>query len=342
MNRQPKIFIAIAAYADPDLPRTLDSCLANAANPERLTFGICWQFDPDGKDLLGRFENDARFSFVKVPIAQSGGGCWARNQAQQLYDGEAYTLQIDSHMEMAPGWDESLVRMMAELPADKPIISMIAPLFRIDGDGWVSKTTELGVRSSRISHWDESGGWAPWFDWGKPVAKPHSFNRFLSGQFVFAPGFWCDEVRQDPDHYYWGEEFALSLRSFTHGYDIFLPDRIVAWHMEHRTAPPRRHWEKGTQIVSAKNKIALERLRMLAFSDDATDQESLGRYGLGGERSRTEYERFSGVDLKNKRAHPDVFVGRPPDPITIKSDRDWNDCVALTQSADDTNAIAKG
>ena len=42
----PKIFVAIASYADPELPRTLEDCSAMARWPERLRFGICWQQDP--------------------------------------------------------------------------------------------------------------------------------------------------------------------------------------------------------------------------------------------------------------------------------------------------------
>ena len=96
--------------------------------------------------------------------------------------------------------------------------------------------------------------------------------------------------------------------------------------MEHATAP-RRHWEHGSDVVSAKNRVAFDRLRRLAFSDDPSEREALGRYGLGSRRTLAEYERFAGIDLANKRAHPDVYAGRSPDPVTIKSDADWADCI---------------
>jgi hypothetical protein len=37
------------------------------------------------------------------------------------------------------------------------------------------------------------------------------------------------------------------------------------------------------------------------------------------------------MDLQHKRAHPDVYLGRNPDPITIKTDADWADCVTIEE-----------
>ena len=227
---------------------------------------------------------------------------------------------------LAPHWDANLVRMMRELPAEKPLISMIAPLFWFDDKKRLHRQADRGIRTTKVEAWDERSGWSPWFVPAVANSRKPERNRFLSGQFVFTLGAWNDEVRQDPQHYYWGEEFALTLRSFTHGYDLFLPDETVIWHMLHRHGPPRRHWEHGRDVVAGKNKIAFERLRKLAYSDEQGD---LGRYGLGARRSLTEFERFAGMDLKNKRAHPDVYLGRSPDPVTIKSDADWARCVTM-------------
>lgn len=328
-NSQPRIFVSIASYCDPALPRTLDNCLAMARHPENLRFGTCWQFDDDQEINLGRFKADRRFRFSEHSYQESQGGSWARSIAQQFWDGEDYALQVDSHMALARGWDISLIRMMRTLPADKPLITMIAPLFRNDDKNNVRRQTHLGIRSTKLADWKEQLGWAPWFDWGERNTQSPGRCRFLSGQFVFTLGLWTDEVRQDPQHYYWGEEFALTLRSFTHGYDLFLPDEIVAWHMEHLDRPPRRHWEHGEEAVRSKNRLAFERLRKLAYSDDPQDQECLGPYGLGRQRSRKEYERFAGIDLKNKRAHPHVYSGRNPDPVTIRTEVDWEACMTF-------------
>jgi hypothetical protein len=328
---RPIIFVSIASYCDPVLPWTLDSCLATARHPENLRFGICWQLDESKPIDLARFKADSRFSFSEHDYRDSEGGSWARSIAQEFWGGEPYSLQIDSHMAFAPGWDESLVRMMRTLPAGKPLITMIAPLFQFDDKDRVRRQTGRGIRTIKMAQWEEPGGWAPWTVWGIPNTQVPARSRFLSGQFIFTLGAWTSEVRQDPQHYYWGEEFALAVRSYTHGYDMFLPDEMVAWHMRHRHGPPRRHWEHGRDVVARKNKVGFERLRALVYTERPEDGAQLGRYGLGGKRSLSEFERFAGMDLRNRRAHPDVFVGRNPDPVTIKTESDWARCITIEE-----------
>ena len=41
----PRIFVQIASYRDPDLAATVASALDMAAEPDRLRFGICHQYD---------------------------------------------------------------------------------------------------------------------------------------------------------------------------------------------------------------------------------------------------------------------------------------------------------
>ncbi len=43
-----RIFVAIAEYREPELRRTIESCIDTADRPDRLRFGICLQFDRSG------------------------------------------------------------------------------------------------------------------------------------------------------------------------------------------------------------------------------------------------------------------------------------------------------
>jgi len=326
---KPQIFVAIASYADPVLPRTLEDCSAMARRPECLRFGICWQQDPDGPIDVERFRADARFRFIDRTVGESQGGPWARNLAQSLWRGEAYTLQVDSHMKFEPDWDVRLIDMLEALPAEKPIISMNAPLFHYDDAGVLHRAFAMGVPTTKVSSWDEQGGWAPWFDFGRPNRQHPGRTRFVNGNFAFTRGQWNVEVPQDPDHYYWGEEFSITVRSFTWGYDLFLPDAVVAWHMEHRGAPPRRHWEHGDAVIRRRNAVAFERLHRLIYGGGGYD---LGPFGLGRERSLRDYEIYAGFDLASKRAHPDVYTGANPDPVTVRSEADWARCITFAQA----------
>lgn len=325
---KPQIFVAIASYADPELPRTLRDCMSMAAAPEELSFGICLQQDPTNPVDVGAFQVDSRFRFINKTVMDSRGGPWARNLAQSLWRGEPYTLQVDSHMKFEPDWDVKLIEMLESLPAEKPVITMNAPLFHYDDHGVLQRRFEMGVPTTRVSSWNSGGGWAPWFDFGPANTQQPGRTRFINGNFAFSRGQWNVEVPQDPDHYYWGEEFSVTVRSFTWGYDLFLPTEVVAWHMLHKEAP-RRHWEHGEAVIQQRNATAFGRLRRLVYSDGGY---ALGPYGLGPHRSLRDYEVFAGFDLNAKRAHPDVFAGANPDPVTIHGPEDWAKCLTAEEA----------
>ena len=111
-----RIFVQIAAYRDPQLIPTIKSMLEKAKKPKNIIIGIARQFHPeDGFDDLTEYENDDRFRILNIPHTESKGVCWARHQVQQLYGGEEYTLQIDSHMRFEKDWDDTLIKMIKKL-----------------------------------------------------------------------------------------------------------------------------------------------------------------------------------------------------------------------------------
>ena len=120
-----KIFIQIASYRDPELKKTIKDCIDNSKFPENLVFGICRQYHPeDGFDDLSEYENDDRFRILNILYNESLGACWARHSLQQLYSGETYTLQIDSHMRFIKNWDDEVITMLESLKTngiEKPL-----------------------------------------------------------------------------------------------------------------------------------------------------------------------------------------------------------------------------
>mgnify|MGYP000709467769 CR=1 FL=1 len=69
MKNNRKIFVQIASYRDPELVPTIRECIAKAAKPEMLTFGLCWQRDE--KESLEEFTNDPRFTVIDIPWKDS-------------------------------------------------------------------------------------------------------------------------------------------------------------------------------------------------------------------------------------------------------------------------------
>jgi hypothetical protein len=316
-----RIFVALASYCEPELPLTVADCLAKAECPESLRFGICHQYDSSaeteiGPELVEPFENDPQFKVELREHGKSQGGPWARNIVQGLYEGEEYTLQVDAHTRFAPGWDRELKRMYRSFPSTKPLITGFPPLYdRENGvDILPGYPDSEPVQTTIVEYWSEDG-WIHHVTRLLDAGSHPRRTRVLSGAFVFTTGAWTSEVRQDPQHIYTGEEFALTLRSFTSGYDLFNPDRVVVWHRYH----PYQHrdyvLDRPNGLVEARHRIAMQRLEALLEGDP---QGVLEPYSLGAERDLEAYRIFSGLDCRHRTLHPDAITGKAPDPVTIR------------------------
>ena len=302
------IFIQIAAYRDSELVPTLRDCIAQADAPEKLSFGICWQ--RADTDSLEEFADLDGLRLMSIPYAESRGACWARQQTQQLYQGEGFTLQIDSHHRFVPGWDTSLRRLFGEAVrrgSTKPLISSYAPAYDPDTDpnAWGSKPLRLVF---------------DYFNKGGPVqikslemeSGLHRWSleraRFVSAHFLFTVGCFCEEVSYDPKTYFFGEEPSLAIRAFTHGYDLYHPCEVVLWHFYGRERHAR-HWSDNRKWW-LRNERSLLRYRRLI--DAGGESQSLGKFGLGKARSLQDYEHYAGLELAKRQVRDRTLAGQPP------------------------------
>ena len=175
---RPRIFVSLAAYRDEYLPFTIDSCLANALHPDRLTFGVCWQ--ADDSENLDRVCGDPRFRIRKYPYYASLGYGWARAEVQKVYAGEEYHLLIDSHTAFAHGWDENLIAQLESKPGARPLLTTSSPPFTFDEQKQVvfpwTGTARAGVPLLTCRRIPPVG----WLDipslyrTGRPIALPKS------------------------------------------------------------------------------------------------------------------------------------------------------------------------
>lgn len=304
------IFVSVAAYRDPEVGPTVLDALAQADHPDRLRFGICHQDDDPAPSSIVSLPN---VSIDHVAPDDSDGACWARARTHRLYDGEDHVLQIDSHMRFEPGWDTTLIEMAERLPVDKPIITTYPGGFE-PGSSVDRSQAPNQVVFKRFNDWGcieyTPSGLAPDELADGPVPARH----FCAG-FAFAPGSLLDEVPYDPGIYFVGEEASYGARAFTHGYDMFHPDRNVVYHHYVRADRPK-HWDdhwSDPDLADRCNELHRQteaRVRHLLGIEPA--DVDLGPYGLGRERSLADYEAFCGVDFRRGMVDDDANNGRPP------------------------------
>lgn len=292
------IFVQIAAYRDPELVPTLDSLFSNADNPDNLHVCIAYQYceeDSFNKDM-DKYRQNKNVTLLNIPHLESKGACWARNKIQQEYKEEKYTLQLDSHHRFVPGWDTMCIDMVESLQKKghkKPLLTSYIPSYQPNNDP-----------EGRVSV-----PWAMSFDrfipegpvFFLPYYLENQLNplpaRFFSAHFCFTLGEFSKEVQHDPEYYFHGEEITLAVRAYTHGYDLFHPNKVIAWH-EYTRVGRTKQWDDDPEWTK-KNTFCHTKVRSLLGIDGENEYQEL-YYGLGEERTLEEYERYAGIRFSDR------------------------------------------
>jgi len=305
MSKKETILVHLPSYRDPELIPTIKSALENAKYPKRIHFGICRQYHPeDGFDDLTEYKNDKRFKIYECLYTEAKGLPWARAVInEQLLTDEDYILQLDSHHRFAQDWDETLIKMhnQREKQGYKPILAAYLPLYTPFNDPG-GRTMEpwqqhfvcfyphgtIFIRPGLLTGWQDM------------TEAP--FSRFLSGHFCFARAEWAKEIKHDPDIYFSGEEINLTVRSYTHGYDMFHPYKLVVWHstMREERSGMLKWDDDAKQGVDWWNKqeTARAKIRQLFCTED--NGFDLTGYDLGTARTLADYETYAGVNFKTR------------------------------------------
>ena len=318
-NKNPRIFVQIASYRDPQLVNTIEDMIKNSKFPKNLVIGLCRQYHPeDGFDNVDKFRKDKRFRIIDVPYSESKGVCWARNQVQQKYSGEEFTLQIDSHMRFAPDWDETLVGMIKQLQEEgheKPLLTSYVSSFDPENDPAARIQEPWRMSFDRFIP-EGSVFFLPetipnWRNLTSPVP-----SRFYSAHFAFTLGQFSIEVQHNPNYYFHGEEISIAVRAFTWGYDLFHPHKVVIWH-EYTRKGRTKQWDDDKEWVK-KNNVSHLTNRKLFGMDGEIQEGHDGPYGFGSIRTLQQYEEYAGL-LFEKRAVQQETLDKyyPPNPGII-------------------------
>lgn len=298
-----KIFIQIASYRDPQLITTLRDCISNAKYPDNLVFSIAWQHSVEDEwDSLYEYKNDKRFRVLDINYKDAKGACWARNQLQQNYNGEEYTLQLDSHHRFIKDWDDELINMYEQLRSkgvNKPLLTSYISSFDPDNDPAGRINVPWKMNFDRFIPEGAVFFLPASIDNYKELTEPIP-ARFYSAHFSFASGQFVKEVPHDPDYYFHGEEISIAVRAYTHGYDLFHPHKIIAWH-EYTRKNRTKQWDDD-KSWHLKNDDCHLRNRKLFEMDGLVKDINFGIYDFGTERTLEDYERYAGLSFKKRAA----------------------------------------
>lgn len=327
-----KILLHLPAYREPELVPTIKDALAQAKYPKRIHFGICRQFNPEDEfDNVDEFRDDPRFKIYDMPYEEAKGLPYARAIInEQLLEDEDFVLQLDAHHRFTKDWDATLIKWYDQLKKEgnNPLICGYLPYYNPFNDPadrvqepWFSEAASFYPHGTIFIR--PTGFQVDWKKLKKPIPA-----RFISGHFCFGPNKWAKEVRHDPDIYFSGEEINLTVRSFTHGYDLFHPHRVVVWHATMREERDGKLvWDdqskRGDDMWWKQQDIGRAKIRQLLKVED--NGYDLSEYGLGTKRTLRDYEKYAGIHFKKRSFQKYTKDTLPPPNPIIKDEKEWEE-----------------
>lgn len=259
-----------------------------------------------------------------VHESESLGPAMARYHASKLWGGETYFVQTDSHLQFAVEWDEKYRNEIKATKAyPKSVLSSYPPGFEPGNGNSVRESNGARLCTCmtnmedpnpiiRINTGEGYRGNEP-----RPTQIP-----FIAAGFFFAHASFLVDVPFDPfiPWCFMGEEIALSMRAWTHGWTIYAPRKNL---IAHQYRPGRmglpKYWgsvgrtfgRPGPGLNSKLQGPVIKRIKHLVGYSDATLEkirdsneefvlQDLDYYGLGKTKSRDEYLTFAGITVNEK------------------------------------------
>jgi hypothetical protein len=288
--------VQISAYHDYELAETILDALKKSSKDNDINFGVhlCYYTD----DIFIPSLSNVKYKTVQAPEGLGVG--YGRYEANALYNGEDYYLQVDSHTRFVQNWDSLLIQVHSEYVAEgcKPIItSYPSNYWYEDHDGTISFDKPTPIQTIVFETKEPENDNSPFIKQKADVNElGNIFAKSVSGGSVFSSGDLAN-VAPNKKMFYWGEETLMAARFFTHGYDLMLPKEQTLFHLyfnpDKGNKNYRRHsWGDFTELsakLTAESDNELKRI---------FDGKIIGDQELGSKRTLEEFEYYANVKFK--------------------------------------------
>jgi len=294
------IFVSVASYKDIEMPKTIKSLMDSSDDPENIRVVVLSQDFPKKHPDLSQYKN---VELVKVDFRESKGAGHARNIIMNMYSGEDYFFQIDSHTRFAKGWDAKLIKMIEQLAllekTKKIILSQFPAPYFPEGrrDFFPKEDQELWCKPSWTKVINKKNG-----EWGgerqeiKDLSSPQPSHTVLAG-YIFAHGDFALEIPYDERITFMGEELCIAMRSYTRGWKIYAPNEMLLWHFYKRKNRPKV-WDQVDDSLRKNKWIHLE-MESKKIQRSVLTGEEFGVFGYGDYSKYLEYQDLIGTDFKD-------------------------------------------
>jgi hypothetical protein len=293
---QTPIHMLIAAFRDKLCSRTIHNAFTKAENPKRIWIRIIDQTEPnsplvDDQGCWPRYcseynpnceEYKRQVHSVRVDAALSRGPTWARAKLSAMIhwdyvhrnggdeleltpvQPQDFCMQIDSHMDFSDNYDTGLIAMFHRTENDYAVLSTyVTDIEHNNKDDIVGPNLCMVTFTSSIRNWatKECRG----------LVRPKLTNAMWGAGLSFHRCHAELNVPVDPylDNVFDGEEGSRGIRFFTHGYDVYAPDKVLVTHdyHGHQSNPIVHTWGRGSKQTNHQEEKEPEREMQVIMED---------------------------------------------------------------------------
>ncbi len=308
-----RIFVSLASYRDYELRNTINDLFAKAKYKERVFVGVLNQIDLiNEKELVIGKRTNVRE--VLYDYKNSIGCTWARNFIlTNIRKDEEFVLQVDAHTRFDQDWDVHVLKEYSVLPKHDCVLTSYPPAFE------PTKPLDTTPKHVFIKFRDIHYSGLPLFLADIGSFKPSdlegpTITPGLSAGCFFGPSNIFDRVPYDPYIYFFGEEQSYAIRLYTHGIDLYCPQKTFVYHYYYDSSKnkiKKLHWSDNIKR-NLNESLGLQRVKYILEMDDNFPEQNckdLHLYGLGKERTIEQWQAFSGFNLKTGEMSPIALSG---------------------------------
>lgn len=330
-----KLHISIASYRDPLCPKTLHNLFSKAKHPEKLRIRVLEQsilgVDVDclktychlvaedrtkgeGQITVEDPMKDCPFAnqiFIHhLNASEAAGPTWARgllsadteeDYKNGIVNTQDHCMSIDSHMDAESEWDRKMISMWDDAKNEYAVLSTYVVDVEHLGKNdlgvphlcMVTFTSNVRTHATKSVH---------------NLTKPKLTNAVWGAGLSFSKCHAELKVMVDPHtpHVFDGEEFNRAARFFTHGYDIYTPNRVYILHDYHKSQSSPTVWRLGNDNYGSLAESNFRLKTMIDVPGGESDPVKAlklkqSKFGLGDRRSLDQLIQFSGIDLRHSK-----------------------------------------
>lgn len=284
--------------------------------------GCVWQVDRvRDADLMKPVGSSpewlSRVREIIMDYREAEGPCLARHLAQQLWKGEAYYLQLDSHMRFVQGWDVICLQQLHAAENSSGSKRAVLSTYPPDYHGMGATASIPDSSSAPIPLLCAQGFNSDGFLTFVAKAMKRSLLRedspvpelFWAAGFSFSRSSLIKEVPYSKElpHLFFGEEIYQLARMWTRGWQIFAPSVPICFHKYERSS--RSHtFQSDVLNASVRRESQRKVLWVLCALNDDDDQQQLptdgwqvgDMWGLGSKVTLEDMQLRFGVDFASR------------------------------------------